>query len=218
MELYRQIDTKVWTDAKVSNDFEADDTYAFIYLLTSPLSNLIMCYELPIRTMAYQMKLSVARVEKILNRLANEHKVIGYDTKTQEVCIINAVKRNVNRSPKILAAIVSQIETIKSDSFRKYYEDMLIYRIDTVSIPYGYPISSNITNTITIPNPLLFLTNKDKATNKEETTKEENDISMDQTMTILAKYKKPKPSEERELTMEELEIELARYEKKGEKQ
>ena len=157
MALFRAIYIKFWNDdTKVADEFTPEDKYFYLYLLTNPHTNLCGCYELPFKAASRETGYNEDTVRRLIDRMANVHKVIRFDEDTKEVLIPNWHKYNWTASEKLLKAVIEQSAYIKSKAFRDYVVGMASG--DTVSIPYPYPsdtsgyITGSNTDTVSISN------------------------------------------------------------------
>lgn len=155
MATFRSIHLTFWTDSKVDDDFTPEDKYFYLYLLTNPHTNLCGCYEISTKQMIRETGYNEDTVKALLNRMENVHGVINYDPETKEVLVKKWGRYNWANSPKTKAGARKNAETIKSDAFRDY----VINEIDTVSIPYAYPMHTTVsvsdsvsdTDTVSVP-------------------------------------------------------------------
>lgn len=137
MNYTRMICSKFWEDSKVE-EFSPEDKYAFLYLLTNPLTSLCGCYEISIRRMSRDLGYNMESVSVIIDRLV-AIKVIDYDRETSEVLIRNWSRYNWNASPKLDKPLIESIERVKSKTLKSW----LIQRFDSDrEIPYPYPIDT----------------------------------------------------------------------------
>ena len=163
MALFRAIYIKFWNDdAKVADEFTPEDKYFYLYLLTNPHTNLCGCYELSFKAASRETGYNEDTVRRLIDRMANVHKVIRFDEDTREMLIPNWHKYNWTASEKLLKAVIEQSAYIKSKAFRDYVVGMASG--DTVSIPYPYP--SDTSGYITGSN-----TDTGSVSNKESKTK-----------------------------------------------
>lgn len=122
----RNVDTDLWNDAKISETFASDDLLFWLFLLTTRYSNLSGCFEITPRQMQIDLKFAnVEKVEKLIERFANEHKLIAYDYETHEIIIFNWLKYNVNTSQSHRVAVEKHAEKIKNKSFKQAIYDIL---------------------------------------------------------------------------------------------
>ena len=138
-----------WTDAKVVDNFTPEDRYFYLYLLTNPHTNLCGCYEISFKQISDETGYTKEVVERLLDRMENVHDVIRYSRITKELLIINWSKFNWTKSDKFRKPLLSEIESVKELEFKNFliglYKD-----VDTVSIPYRYPIDTTVTVTDTV--------------------------------------------------------------------
>lgn len=146
MAIYRNVALTFWTDIKVVDDFTPEDKYFMMYCLTNPHTNIIGCYEISLKQMSTEMGYTVESVQAILKRFNEKHQTILYDEETKELYIKNWYKYNWTTSAKILQPIITCYNQIKSQKFKCLVGEKVneIYGIDTVSIPYRYPIDTTV--------------------------------------------------------------------------
>lgn len=178
----RLIDTDLWNNEEIIENFTAEDKYFWLYLLTSPHNNICGVFKNSPNLIARDMGLHKDTIVNLLYRFENVHNLIATDKETNEVLILNWYKFNWTKSPKITTLIEKEIGTIKSTNIKQLLEDrisIIFNDKDTVSIPYPYPtntnsISNNIYNNIN--------TNTNIKENKKEKCKKETvsgeDISL----------------------------------------
>ena len=148
MAIYRSVHTTFWTDTKVSDNFTPEDKYFMLYCLTNNYTNLIGCYEISIKQMAYDMGYSRESVEHLLHRFINNHKVINYDFDTNELFIKNWYKYNWTSSEKLEKPLIAAISKVKNVHFKEELIDIYNSR-EKVNIPYPYGIDTTDTDTVT---------------------------------------------------------------------
>ena len=149
MAIYRNIHITFWTDTKIADDFSPEDKYFFLYCLTNPYTNIIGCYEISVKQMAYDMGYSKDGIESLLKRFKEHHKILDYDFDTKELFIKNWYKYNWTNSPKLDQPLLNAIKEIKNETFKKEIIDLYNKR-DTVSIPYKYGTDTTDTDTDTV--------------------------------------------------------------------
>lgn len=140
----RMIDTELWNNEDIIENFTAEDRYFWLYLLTSPHNNICGVFKNSPSLMARDMGLHKDTIINLLYRFENIHKLIYVDKETNEILILNWYKFNWTTSPKILSLLQKEQKNIKSDKIN----DLLNERIkssfnDTVLIGYPYPSISN---------------------------------------------------------------------------
>lgn len=153
MAYYRQIYTTFWTDPKVADDFTPEDRYFYLYLLTNAHTNLCGCYEVSKRQISNDTGYTVDIVNRLLARMEEVHGIIRYSEQTREVYLVNWHRYNWSRSEKVLKGVANEIEKVKHTEFQQSLIGTLAsygYPIDTLSIPYQYPIDTSVTDTVTV--------------------------------------------------------------------
>ncbi len=138
MAIYRNISLTFWEDSKIVDDFTPEDRYFLLYLLTNPHTNLIGCYEVSIKQMTNELGFNDRnKVEGLLIRMEQVHKIILYSKETKEVLIKNWHKYNWTKSEKLKKPLMENIENIKSEKLKKYMISIGykygMYTTDTVS-------------------------------------------------------------------------------------
>ena len=94
------INTGFWTSPQVVDNFTPEERYVYLYCLTNPRTNLCGCYEVSIKTIAFETGMERYEVRDILDRLQHRHGVICYDADTRELFIINWLRNHWNSSPR----------------------------------------------------------------------------------------------------------------------
>ena len=103
-----------WTSPQVVDNFTPEERYVYLYCLTNPRTNLCGCYEVSIKTIAFETGLERYEVRDILDRLQHRHGAICYDADTRELFIINWLRNHWNSSPKWVENAQRSIRRIKS--------------------------------------------------------------------------------------------------------
>ena len=145
MAIYRNIQMSFWTDPKVADDFTPEDRYFYLYLFTNPHTNLCGCYEISKRQMASETGYSQDTIERLIERFSIVHKVMQYCKETKEILLFNWHKYNWTKSDKFLKPLISEINNVKNDVFKRFLTD-LVEKKDTVSIPYAYGMDTTDTD------------------------------------------------------------------------
>ncbi|TCJ04879.1 DnaD domain-containing protein [Cytobacillus praedii] len=138
MAKYRQVHVEFWQDGFVL-DLTPEEKYFYIYLMTNSKTSQCGIYELPKRIIETETGYNRETVEKLLKRFIDYGKIL-YCDKSKEIMIINWIKYNGIRSPKVIACIKKELEAIKNKDFVKSLASLCQqygYPIDTLSIDYG---------------------------------------------------------------------------------
>ncbi|MBO0460069.1 DnaD domain protein, partial [Enterococcus hulanensis] len=150
MAIYRQIHTTVWKDDWVG-ELSIDEKLLWMYLTTNDRTTQCGVYVFSWRYAPFETGLSETEIKRIINKFQEDGK-IKFNHETNELMIINWLKYNSARSPKVAAVIDKELKGIKTPEF----ESEVIKRskdfeypikteysdLDTVSIPYQYPIDT----------------------------------------------------------------------------
>lgn len=131
MARYRQVETAFWTDGFVLK-LTPEEKYFYLYLLTNPHTTQCGIYELPERMAEVETGYNRETVEKLRDRFINKYKKIRYSPATEEYCIINWLKYNSLKSPKVKSCIERELSEVKNKELIDY-----AYGIDSLSIDWG---------------------------------------------------------------------------------
>lgn len=145
MSVFRQIQTTYWEDVYVE-DLKPEKKLLFLYLLTNTHTKQCGVYEISIRAISIDTGLSKEDVKKVMDQLIEAGK-IQYNDANKEIYIVNWLKYNSAKSPKVASLVDKEIKDIKTPEF----ESEVIMRCkelgypiktkykpkDTVSIEYG---------------------------------------------------------------------------------
>lgn len=155
----RLIDTELWNNEEIIENFTAEDKYFWLYLLTSPHNNICGVFKNSPNLIARDMGLHKDTIVNLLYRFEKMHNLIYTDKETNEVLILNWYKFNWTKSPKILTMIEKEILSVKSqeiiNALRKRVS-IIFEKVDTVSIGYPYPTNTN-SNTNNINNNIISI-------------------------------------------------------------
>jgi hypothetical protein len=155
----RLIDTELWNNEEIIENFTAEDKYFWLYLLTSPHNNICGVFKNSPTLIARDMGLHKDTIVNLLYRFEKVHNLIFADKETNEILILNWYKWNWTKSPKILTMVEKEINSLKSVKLIELLEErigLIFEDKDTVSIGYRYP-----TNSISISNNINIVTNEE---------------------------------------------------------
>lgn len=154
----RLIDTELWNNEQIVEEFTCDDKYFWLYLLTSPHGSICGVMRYSPAIIGRDMGLHKDTIENLVYRFENNYKLIVVDKETKELLILNWYKWNWSTSGKLLQSVLNSKETIKSAFIQELVQERIDFvtgKTDRVSIPYVYPtISNTITNTNNIENSI----------------------------------------------------------------
>lgn len=130
MAVFRQIQIDFWQDELVA-EFTPEDKLFYLYLMTNSKTNQCGIYRINKRIMAFDIGWNVGTVDKMLARFVSYER-IQYNEEENEIYIINWIKHNSARSPKVAARVDSELKDVKTVAF---HDDVVEH-----CIQYGYPI------------------------------------------------------------------------------
>ncbi|WP_215113408.1 DnaD domain protein [Exiguobacterium sp. s63] len=173
MAIYRQIHIDFWQDEMVA-DFTPEDKYFFLYLMTNNKTTQSGVYRINKRVMAFDLGWDKTTVDKMIERFVGYGR-IKYNEENSELIIMNWLKYNSARSPKVAQLIDKQLMEIKTNEFK---EDVI-----TLCIQYGYPIQ-----TISQPEPTDNQHNNHNQQNNQQTDEQLKNESVDHVGHMIQVY------------------------------
>lgn len=115
----RTINTKMWSDRKVTDKFTSEDKLMWLYLLTNDSINNLGCYKISINKIGFDTGFTKNTIENILLRFMDYHDVIIYDNDTNEILIKNYSKYNWTSSPMYRKSIEKLLDEVESKTLIK---------------------------------------------------------------------------------------------------
>ena len=143
MAKYRQVHISYWQDPFIE-ELEPLQKYFYLYLMTNSKTTQCGCFEISNKLIKYETGLNQKEIENFIE-LFQDNKKIVYSPETNEFLIINWLKHNSFKSPKVKSCIYKEIETIKNTNFINFISDVLEENIsiDRLSIDYIKYIDSD---------------------------------------------------------------------------
>lgn len=114
----RPINTRMWSDRKVTENFSFEDKTLWFYLLTNERINTLGCYKISFPKMSVETGLTKQSLEKILIRFRDYLQIIYYDIETNEILIKNYSRYNWTSSPMYRKSLETQFEKIESKTLK----------------------------------------------------------------------------------------------------
>jgi hypothetical protein len=121
----RMIDTDIWLDSKIVDNFTMKDTYIWLYLLTSPHTSICGVIKCSITILSFETKMDKEELQESLQKLQNKIGIIKYNEKEDEILILSWYKHNWTKSSRLLDNIESSMKTIKTKEFYEYVNRIL---------------------------------------------------------------------------------------------
>lgn len=133
----RMVDTELWNDEDIIENFTARDKYFWLYLLTNPHNNICGVLKNSPSLIARDMSLNKDIIINLIERFETIHKAIVVDKDTAEICIVNWNKYNWTKSQDLLCTIQRTLQTVQSKKIKTFLEEKLykkfnIERVDGV--------------------------------------------------------------------------------------
>lgn len=121
MARYRMVLTEFWRDPFTLKNMSADDRYFYVYLLTNEKTTQIGVYKITDQEMALGLGYSVKKVQKLMKRLIEVHKLIRYNPETSELAIKDWGKMNLHKGGKpIMDCIKKELKAVKDTTLLSY--------------------------------------------------------------------------------------------------
>lgn len=118
MAIKRSIDTGLWNDPLVLDEFNNEDKFFWLYCLTNPHNNICGTAIISKKTIAREMGVDISVIENVIDRFANKYKRIQYNEENNEILILNWGKYNWTSSMKIEKALTKELKGIKTKNFQ----------------------------------------------------------------------------------------------------
>lgn len=151
MAIYRAVHTSFWQDTYVL-DLTPDEKYFYLYIMTNTKTNLSGIYEISLRTIELETGLTRETINQLIRKFVDDRK-IDFCEQTNEMMIINWLKYNSVKSPKLFVPFLNELKLVKNQKFLEKIKQILIgygYSIDRVSeIGLQTVQYSNSTETVT---------------------------------------------------------------------
>lgn len=173
----RTINTKMWSDRKVTDKFSTEDKLMWLYLLTNDNINNLGCYKVSISKMGFDTGFTKNTIENILIRFMDYHDVIMYDIDTSEILIKNYNRYNWTSSPTYRKSLENLLTNVESKNLKQELDEIIKEFYGDIQ-PKKPPIPFDITSEQELDNEIKQvidrynlimngrLTYKNKATNE----------------------------------------------------
>lgn len=130
MAIYRQMHIDFWTDKNVG-EWTLQQKAFFLYLLTNGKTRQCGAYEFSRRYACFELNLTAEEVDAHLEFFCKTERIL-FNPENDEILIINWLKYNSCRSPKVAAVIDKELKDIQTREF----ETLIIEKCQE----FGYPI------------------------------------------------------------------------------
>lgn len=171
---YRNVDTGIWNDPEITDEFTPLDILFWFWLLTNPYNSICGVCKVSPRRIADELKIGyqypmdtvskndskkigyeygINTVLELINKFKNVYKKIDYDEETQEIIILKFYRYNWTKSNLLLKNVEKNLVKVRTIRYREYLEELIEElskngsEINTVSIPYRYvTVSVSVTD------------------------------------------------------------------------
>ncbi|MDI9594961.1 MAG: HNH endonuclease signature motif containing protein, partial [Atribacterota bacterium] len=116
MSIYRSIHVSYWQDSFILK-LTPEQKFFYLYLMTNSKTTQCGIYEISKQIMCFETGYNSETIDKLL-KIFIDYGKIKYCEETDEVFIINWLKHNPSKSPKVMACIKAEILKIKCKEFR----------------------------------------------------------------------------------------------------
>jgi hypothetical protein len=131
MAKYRQIQISFWQDGFILT-LPPEEKYFYIYLMSNSKTTQCGIYELPLKVIEMETGLSPDRIFELINKFIGYRK-IRYNEETREIFLLNWLKHNSLKSPKVRSCAEKELLEVKHIPYQTEFVQL--------SIQYGYPIN-----------------------------------------------------------------------------
>lgn len=121
----RNINTDIWLDSEIIDDFSRNDTFLWLYILTSPKTFLCGVLKAPLSSIAFDTKMNKEEIIESINNLENKFNKIKYSKENNEILILNWHKYNWTKSSKLVESIERTLKNIKTQEFTDYVKKII---------------------------------------------------------------------------------------------
>ena len=142
MAIYRQVHTTIWKDDWIG-ELSLTEKALWFYLLTNDRTTQCGIYDFSWRYATFEMGISQSDIQTTIEKFQSDGKV-AFNPKNNEIMIVNWLKYNSARSPKVAPVIDKELKEVKTLEF----ESEVIKKCEEL----GYPIKTKLPdgNTLSI--------------------------------------------------------------------
>lgn len=173
---YRNVETAIWNDPEIADNFTPLDILFWFWLLTNPYNSICGVCKISPRRIADELKIGyqypmdtvsknnskkigyeygIDTVFQLIEKFKTVYKKIDYDEETQEIIILKFYRYNWTKSNLLLKNVEKNLVKVRTIRYREYLEELIQElskngsEINTVSIPYRYvTVSVSVTDTV----------------------------------------------------------------------
>lgn len=162
---YRNVDTGIWNDPEIMDEFTPLEILFWFWLLTNPYNSICGVCKVSPRRIADELKIGyqypmdtvsnlsskkigyeygIDTVFQLIEKFKTVYKKIDYDEETQEIIILKFYRYNWTKSSLLLKNVEKNLVKVRTIRYIEYLEELIQElskngsEINTVSIPYRY--------------------------------------------------------------------------------
>jgi len=139
MAKYRQIHLTFWQDPFIE-ELQPLEKYFYLYLMTNSKTTQCGCYEISMKLVKYETGLTQKQIDSFIDSLVEARK-IHYNEQYSEFLILNWLKHNSFKSPKVKSCIMGEMEFLKNRVYIDFINSILNGNTPTDSLSIVYPKS-----------------------------------------------------------------------------
>lgn len=134
MAIYRQLHTTFWKDDFIGECSQIEKLF-YLYLISNDKTTQSGAYEFSYRYAQFELGISRQEVDQLINFFVSNGK-IRFNKENNEVLLVNWLKYNSARSPKVAPVIDKEMASLKTVEFKS--------EVVMNCIELGYPIKTKI--------------------------------------------------------------------------
>lgn len=175
MAKYRQVHITFWQDPFIE-ELEPMHKYFYLYLMTNSKTTQCGCYEISDKLIKYETGLTQKQIDEFIEIFYDNKKIV-YNKETNEFLIINWLKHNSFKSPKVKSCILKEVSNIKDKNFANFINSILQEEIGIDSLWIDYTKSIDSCSKIVEP---LYIPNRNKNNNNNKEQEQEKEKEEEQ--------------------------------------
>lgn len=140
MAIYRQLHTTFWKDDFIGECSQIEKLF-YLYLISNDKTTQSGAYEFSYRYAQFELGISRQEVDQLIDFFVSNGK-IRFNKENNEVLLVNWLKYNSARSPKVASVIDKEMASLKTVEFKS--------EVVMNCIELGYPIKTKLEDTCPI--------------------------------------------------------------------
>jgi DnaD/phage-associated family protein len=126
MAKYRIVRTEFWNNPIVEEEMTPEEKYFYLYLLTNPHTTQIGIYKITKNQMAFHLGFPLEKVQALMERFIQHHKLIRYNPETRELAMKDWGKDNFHKGGKpIMDCVFSELKKVQDLTLIPYVSEAI---------------------------------------------------------------------------------------------